>query len=326
MDKNQTLLFGMPNSENLAKKISKIIDVPLTTLTVTKFADGEIMPVSDIAVRGKDVYVVASTCTPVNQNLMELLLFIDSLKRASAKSITIALTYYGYARQDRKVSGRQPIGAKLVADLLQTAGVTKIIAVDLHNTAIQGFFDIPIDDIRGQFTLAKAIQRTQEKFTVVSPDHGGTVRARTLAELLSDDIKICIIDKRRTGVNQTEVMGLIGEIKGQNAVIIDDIIDTGGTIIKAAETLKRNGAKKVVIAATHGIFSKGFEIFENNPIVDKVIITDSIDNSAWSSKFKKLEIVSLAEFLGNVMKCSIEAKSVSEIYDKFAKDIRDNAK
>ncbi|WP_027334611.1 ribose-phosphate pyrophosphokinase [Mycoplasmopsis felifaucium] len=325
MKETQTLLFGMPNSEKLAEKISKIIKLPLTTLKVTKFADGEIMPVSDIAVRGKDVYVVASTSRPVNDNLVELLLFIDSLKRASAKSITVALTYYGYARQDRKASGRQPIGAKMVADLLQTAGVTKVIAVDLHNTAIQGFFNIPIDDLRGQFTLARAIKATHEKFTVVSPDHGGTVRARALAELISNDIKICIIDKRRVGTNQTEVMGLIGDIQDQNAVIIDDIIDTGGTILKAAETLKANGAKKVVIAATHGIFSKGFELFENNPVVEKVIITDSIDNSAWAGKYKKLEIISLDEFLGNVIDCSINGKSISKLYNKYSKEFHSDS-
>ncbi|MBZ4212912.1 ribose-phosphate pyrophosphokinase [Mycoplasma sp. U97] len=327
MKNNNALLFGMPNCQRLAQKISKIIGLPLTNLTVTKFADGEIMPVSDEAVRGKDVYIIASTSRPVNNNLMELYLFIDSLKRASAKSINVALTYYGYARQDRKASGRQPIGAKLVADFLQTAGASKIIAVDLHNAAIQGFFDIPIDDIRAQFTLAKAIKESHEEFIVVSPDHGGTVRARALAELLSNDIKISIIDKRRVGTNKTEVMGLIGEVKDQNAVIIDDIIDTGGTIIKAAETLKANGAKKIVIAASHGIFSKGFEMFEQNPAIEKVIITDSIDNYDLAKNFKKLEVVSLDYFLGNIINCSIKGTSISKLYDKFTNEIKQiNAK
>ncbi len=324
MNNNNALLFGMPNCIKLAERISKMINIPLSTLTLTKFADGETMPVSDEAVRGKDVYIIASTSRPVNDNLMILYLFIDSLKRASAKSINIALAYYGYARQDRKASGRQPIGAKLVADFLETAGASKIITVDLHNSAIQGFFNIPIDDLKASFTLAKAIKRIHEKFTVVSPDHGGTVRARSLAELISNDIKISIIDKRRTGINQTEVMGLIGDVKDQNAVIIDDIIDTGGTIIKAAETLKQYGAKKIVIAATHGIFSKGFDIFENNPAVEKVIITDSIDNDELLDKYKKLEIVSLDRFLGSVIDCSINGKSISMLYDKFAKEIKEN--
>ncbi|MGV2392559.1 UNVERIFIED_CONTAM: ribose-phosphate pyrophosphokinase [Campylobacter lari] len=280
MCKKNVMIFGMSNCQKLTAEIAKSINIEVSNLTVTQFADGEIMPVSNTAVRGKDVYIVASTSKPVNNNIMELLLFIDSLKRASAKSITVALTYYGYARQDRKAMGRQPIGAKLIADLLQVAGVNKIIAVDLHNVAIQGFFNIPIDDLSGQFPLAKAIKETKTKFTVVSPDHGGTIRARTLAELISDSIKICIIDKRRTGTNQTEVMGLIGDINNQNAVIIDDIIDTGGTIIKAADTVIKNGAKKVIIAATHGLFSKGFDMFENHPGIEKVIITDSIDNSS----------------------------------------------
>lgn len=315
------MLFGMSNSLNLAQKIAKKLKIELTPITKTVFADGEMMLVSEQTVRNKDCYIVASTSTPVNDNIMQLLLFIDSLKRASAKSITILLSYYGYARQDRKAAARQPIGAKLVAELLQTAGATKIIAVDLHNPAIQGFFDIPIDDIRGQYTLAKAIKKYADNFTVVSPDHGGTVRARKLAELISDDLKICIVDKRRIGTNQTEVMGLIGDIEDQNAVIIDDIIDTGGTILKAADTLKKHGAKKIVIAATHGIFTKGFDSFENNPIIDKVFITDSIDNSAWTSKYKKIQIVSLDEILSKVIEYSTKSESISQLYVNLKDEI-----
>ncbi|RMX34712.1 ribose-phosphate pyrophosphokinase [Mycoplasmopsis fermentans] len=325
MDKKNVMLFGMPNSLKLAEKISKIIKVPLTGITKTTFADGEVMLVSDKTVREKDVFVIASTSRPVNENLMELFLFIDSLKRASVKSVTVALSYYGYARQDRKASGRQPIGAKLVADLLQTAGADKVIAVDLHNPAIQGFFNIPVDDLRGAYTLAKAIKNTHESFTVVSPDHGGTIRARKLAELISNDVKICIIDKRRIGTNQTEVLGLIGDIEGQNAVIIDDIIDTGGTILKAVDTLKAHGAKKIIVAATHGIFTKGFEIFENNPNVYKVIITDSIENAELrDGKFKKLEVISLDRFLANVIESSISGESISHLYQQFAKEITSN--
>lgn len=315
-------LFGMPNSLNLAKNIAKKLDIGLTAIEKTVFADGEMLLVSSETVRNNDCYVVASTSRPVNDNIMELLLFLDSLKRASAKSITVFLTYYGYARQDRKAAGRQPIGAKLVAEILQTAGVDKIVTVDLHNEAIEGFFNIPIDNIRGQYALAKAIKKHSKTFTVVSPDHGGTVRARKLAELISEDLKICIVDKRRIGTNQTEVMGLIGDITNQNAVIIDDIIDTGGTIIKAAETLKANGAKKIVIAASHGIFTKGFEMFQNHPAIDKVIITDSINNSSWSNKFDKLEVVSLDEMLARVLECSIKNESISTLYKKMANEIK----
>lgn len=316
------MLFGMPNCESLTSKIAKILGIHVSKIQKTLYADGERMLVSEETVRNKDVYVVASTSRPVNDNLMDLLLFVDSLKRASAKTITIALSYYGYARQDRKASGRQPIGAKLVADLIQTAGATKIIAVDLHNPAIQGFFNIPIDDLRGAYPIAKAVKELNERFTVVSPDHGGTIRARKLAELISNSVKISIIDKRRVGVNQTEVMGLIGEVEGQNAVIIDDIIDTGGTILKAVDTLKQHGANKIVVAATHGIFTKGFEIFQNHPHVSKVIVTDSIDNSELLEKFDKLKVISLDTFLAGVIKASISGTSVSDLYDTIADEIK----
>ncbi|QKT05731.1 ribose-phosphate pyrophosphokinase [Mycoplasma sp. OR1901] len=317
MNKKDCVLFGMNNSTKLATKVSELLELPLSKVERTVYADGETMLVPGQTVRNRDVFVIASTSRPVNENMMELLLFIDALKRASAKSINIVLSYYGYARQDRKASGRQPIGAKLMADLLQTAGATKITCVDLHNPSIQGFFDIPVDDLKGQYPIAMALKNMKEKFTVVSPDHGGTVRARKLAELIADTVQICIIDKRRTDVNKTEVMGILGNIENRNAVIIDDIIDTGGTILKAVDTLKENGAKKVVVAATHGIFTKGFEMFENNPNVEKVIITDSIDNYELASKFSKLEIISLSEFLSKVIKASFEDESISQIYQDY---------
>ncbi|WP_029906348.1 ribose-phosphate pyrophosphokinase [Mycoplasmopsis opalescens] len=319
---SNVVLFAMPNCQNLGNEISDIVKIPLSPISRTVYADGEAMLVSEACVRGKDTYVVASTHMPVNQNLMELLLFVDSLKRASAKTINVVLSYYGYARQDRKSSGRQPISAKLVAGLLEKAGVQKIIAVDLHNPAIQGFFDIPVDDLRGAYTLAKRIRESKDRFTVVSPDHGGTIRARKLAELIANTVKIAIIDKRRTGANQAEAMGLIGDVKGQNVVIIDDIIDTGGTIIKAVNTLKENGAKKVIVAATHGLFTKGFEMFEENPNIEKVIITDSIDHSDMINRFTKLDVVSLGFFLGNVILASIEGRSISSLYEEFESEIK----
>ncbi|WP_322960375.1 ribose-phosphate pyrophosphokinase [Mycoplasmopsis cynos] len=321
MDKKNTVLFGMANSLSLANEVSKILNIKLSKIERTVYADGEVMLVSEPTVRDKETFIIASTSRPVNENIMELLLFIDSLKRASAKSINVILSYYGYARQDRKASGRQPIGAKLVADLLEKAGATKITCVDLHNPSIQGFFNVPVDDLKGQYPIAKALKETGEKFTVVSPDHGGTVRARKLAELIADTVQICIIDKRRIGVNQTEVMGILGNIENQNAVIIDDIIDTGGTILKAVETLKANGAKKVIVAATHGIFTKGFEIFENHPDVDRVIVTNSIDNTENVKKFKKLQIVSLGDFLAKVINASLKKTSISQIYNDYKKEI-----
>ncbi|KKB26661.1 Ribose-phosphate pyrophosphokinase [Mycoplasmopsis meleagridis] len=321
MKKCNVIIFGMPNCLSLAEKIANRLNLSLSEIKKTTFSDGESMLVSTKAVRGKDAFIIANTSKPVNDNLMDLLLFIDSLKRASVHSITVVLTYYGYARQDRKERGRQPIGAKLVADLLQVSGANKIIAVDLHNPAIQGFFNIPIDDLRGSYTLAKAIKKSKYDFTVVSPDHGGTFRARQLAELISKTVKIGIIDKRRIGTNQTEVMGLIGNVKNQNAVIIDDIIDTGGTILKAVHTLKENGAKKIIVAATHGLFTKGFDVFEKDETIEKVIITDSIDNTYLSSKYSKLEIVSLDSFLSKIIECHINGTSISEVYENLASQI-----
>ncbi|BBA22127.1 ribose-phosphate pyrophosphokinase [Mycoplasmopsis bovirhinis] len=321
MDKENVVLFGMLNSLKLASEISNLLNIPVSKIERTVYADGEVMLVSEHTVRDKDVFLIASASRPVNDNIMELLLFVDSLKRGSARSINVILSYYGYARQDRKASGRQPIGAKLVADLLQKAGVTKITCVDLHNPSIQGFFDIPVDELKGQYPIAYALKQTGEKFTVVSPDHGGTVRARTLAELIADTVQICIIDKRRTEVNKTEVMGILGNIENQNAVIIDDIIDTGGTILKAVETLKQKGAKKIIVAASHGIFTKGFEVFENHPDVDRVIITNSIDNSSWANKYKKLNVVSLGPFLARVINASLTKSSISSVYKDFRKEI-----
>lgn len=321
MENKDIILFGMDNSISLAEKIADLLNIPLTKIKTTTFADGENMLVSEEPVRGKDVFIIASNSRPVNDNIMKLSLFIDSLKRASARTITVCLTYYGYARQDRKASGRQPIGAKLVANFLQVAGATKLICVDLHNPSIQGFFDIPLDDLKGQYTIGNVLKESKKKFTVVSPDHGGTVRARRLAEIIDNSLKIVVIDKRRVGENQTEVMGIIGEIGEENAVIIDDIIDTGGTILKAAKSLKEKGTKDIVIAATHGIFSRGFEMFEEADYVSQVIVTDSIDNSELAKKFSKLKIVSLATFLANVIRAQVNHESVSKVYSDMKEEI-----
>ncbi|WKX02427.1 ribose-phosphate pyrophosphokinase [Candidatus Mycoplasma mahonii] len=319
MDQKNTRLFALHNAQKLGNKISKILGISLSKINRTVFADGEILVQSDDYVRNMHTYIVASTSTPTNSNIMELLIFIDSLKRASAKTITVVLTYYGYSRQDRKAKGRQPISARLIADLLQTAGATKIITVDLHNPSIQGFFNIPLDDLKGQYIIAKEIKKTG-KFTVVSPDHGGTVRARVLAELISPDIQIAIIDKRRTAANQSEVIGILGDVKDRNIVIIDDMIDTGNTIIKAAKSLKEKGAKKIIVAATHGIFSKGFDHFDEAKHIDQVIITDSIEK-VYEIKSKKLLIASLDKFIASTILATGEGTSISDLYKKIKETI-----
>ena len=313
--KSEIKLFAMPNSQVLGEKVSKQLKVPLAKLKFTRFSDGEVLLSAEETVRNKEVYVVASVSLPVNDSLMQLLIFVDSLKRASASKITVAITYYGYSRQDRKAAGRQPIGAKLVADLLETAGVNKVIAVDLHNPSIQGFFDIPLDDLKGQYIMAPEINKAG-KFTVASPDHGGAVRARVLANLISNTVQIAIVDKRRTGPNQSEVMNILGDVKDKNVVIIDDMIDTGGTIIKAAEALKQAGALKIIIAASHGIFSKGFEAFDKASHIDQVIVTDSIE-SVYSIKSKKIKIVTLAPMLAKAIKSSVDGLSIGEYYEQI---------
>ncbi|WP_373438268.1 ribose-phosphate pyrophosphokinase [Metamycoplasma equirhinis] len=316
-EQDNIVIFGMDNSEKLTAEIGKFLKRDVLPVQKIVFADGENLVYSDTTVRNKTVFVICNTSKPVNDNLMSLLIFIDSLKRASAKRIICVMTYYGYARQDRKASGRQPITAKLVADLLETAGVNKVITIDLHNPSIQGFFDIPVDDLRGQFIFSNELRNGTDKFVIVSPDHGGAVRARQLSELLKNDEQIAIIDKRRTGPNVSEIMGVLGNVENKNVVIYDDIIDTGGTIIHAAETLKKQGAKKVIIAATHGLFSRGFEMFENNPIIDEVIITNSIDHS-YLSKFSKIKELSMAKFLGLVIQANINNSSIAEIYDAYS--------
>ncbi len=319
MIKEETRLFAMESAELLGQQIAQELGIELSKINKTVFADGEILVQPAETVRNKNVYIVASTSTPVNDNIMELLLFIDAIKRATAKKIIVINTYYGYARQDRKAKGRQPIGAKLFADLLETAGVDKMIAVDLHNPSIQGFFNIPVDDLKGQYVFAPEIVNTG-KFSVVSPDHGGAVRARVLAELVADTVEIAIVDKRRTGPNQSTTSGVLGDVKGHNCVIIDDMIDTGGTIIKAAAELKKNGAKKILIAVTHGIFSKGFQQFDECADIDEVLVTDSIQ-SVREIKSNKLKIVSLAKLLTKTIRANADGTSVSEIYEDIQKKL-----
>ncbi|RTZ68116.1 MAG: ribose-phosphate pyrophosphokinase [Tenericutes bacterium] len=316
---SKTVLFALPNVEDLGQKVANKLKIKLSKISRTEFADGETLLKANDTVRSKDVFVLSSNARPVNQNIMELLIFIDSLKRASAKSITVVISYYGYARQDRKAAGRQPIAAKLVADLLEKAGATKVIALDLHNPSIQGFFNIPVDDLKGQYVLAPEIKKVG-RFTVASPDHGGAVRARILAELISNSVDIAIVDKRRTGPNKSETLGILGNVKNRNVVIIDDIIDTGGTIIKAAKALKKAGAKKVIVAATHGLFTRGFDAFEKSDDISEVLITDSVP-SVRDIKSKKLKVISVAEQLAKVISATMKSKSVSAMYVKMKKEI-----
>lgn len=313
INNKKCVLFGLSSQIELSKAVAKNLKTNLTNTITTTFSDGEILIKSSETVRNKNAYIICSIDS--HNALMELLLFVDSLKRASASKIVVIATYLAYSRQDRKASQREPIGAKLIAKLLESAGVNKIITFDLHNPSIQGFYDIPVDDLRWNYPLTMNLlsEEKKMKFTIVSPDHGGAVRARRFAELITKDIKIAIIDKRRTKPNVSEIVGLLGDVKNKNCIIIDDLIDTGGTIIKAAEHLKNNGAKKIYIAATHGIFSKGFDMFDKNESIDKVLISDSLPKVK-NIKSNKIKIISLEKMISKVIEIDYNSKSMIELY------------
>lgn len=306
-------IFSCNSNPELSREIAEVVGVPLGDAEVLQFSDGEIQIRLNESVRGCDVYVVQSTCDPVNDNLMELLVMVDALKRASAKSINCVIPYYGYARQDRKARSRDPITAKLVANLIETAGANRVIAMDLHATQIQGFFDIPVDHLLGVPILAKCFkEKGLSDIVVVSPDHGGVVRARKLADYLK--APIAIIDKRRPRPNVSEVMNIIGEIEGKTAIIIDDIIDTAGTVVLAADALMEKGAKEVYACCTHPVLSgPAMERIEKSPIRE-VVVTNTIPirHENPSSKIRQL---SVAPIIGEAIIRIHEELSVSVLFD-----------
>lgn len=320
--KFNAVVFGLSNSTKMTSEICKLLAIKPAVVNRTVFADGELLLQAGKSVRGKDTYIVQSTSSPVNEAYMELFILIDALKRASAKTINIIMPYFGYARQDRKASGRQPITSKLVATLLETAGANRIITFDLHSPQLQGFFDIPCDDLRAMPTLALHMQKKNIKnLVVVSPDHGGAARARKLAEKLGSNIPVAIVDKRRTGANKMEVMAIVGEVKGKNAIIIDDMIDTGGTIIKGAEAIMKAGAKSVHVICTHALLSgdavKKFSVAKS---IKSVVTTNTIELGK-EKIFKKLEVVSIAGFIADVMRAIEEQTSITKVYEKHSKGL-----
>lgn len=307
-------IFTLNSNPNLAEEITKYIKLPLSKCEIKRFADGEVSIDIGETVRGCDVFVVQSTSTPVNESYMELLIMIDALKRASAKTINVIMPYYGYSRQDRKARARQPISAKLIADLLQAAGATRILSMDLHAAQIQGFFNIPIDNLQAMPIIAKyfAEKDINDDVVVVSPDHGGTSRARKLAEYLNSPI--AIIDKRRPRPNVAEVMNIIGDVRDRVAIIIDDMIDTAGSITIAAQALIDNGAKEVYAACTHPILSgPAIERIENSPIKE-LICTDTIKLDE-SKKLDKINILSVGELLALGIENIILNKPLSTLFE-----------
>lgn len=307
-------VFTLNSNSSLAEEIAKVIGVELGKCSVTRFSDGEIQINIEESIRGCDVYVIQSTSQPVNEHLMELLIMIDALKRASAKTINIVMPYYGYARQDRKARAREPITAKLVANLLETAGATRVITLDLHAPQIQGFFDIPIDHLMGVPILADYFKKKDfnEDIVIVSPDHGGVTRARKMAERLK--APIAIIDKRRPKPNVAEVMNIVGNIDGKIAILIDDIIDTAGTITLAANALVENGAADVYACCTHPVLSgPAIERIQNSNIKE-LVVTNTIQVSE-EKKIDKIVPLSIAPLIGEAIIRVHEEQSVSTLFD-----------
>ncbi|MBY8832602.1 ribose-phosphate diphosphokinase [Bacillus licheniformis] len=306
-------IFSLNSNPGLAKEIADIVGVELGKSSVKRFSDGEVQINIEESIRGCDCYVIQSTSAPVNEHIMELLIMVDALKRASAKTINIVMPYYGYARQDRKARSREPITAKLVANLLETAGATRVIALDLHAPPIQGFFDIPIDHLMGVPILGNYFEEKNFKdIVIVSPDHGGVTRARKLADRLK--APIAIIDKRRPKPNVAEVMNIIGHIEGKTAILIDDIIDTAGTITLAANALVESGAEEVYACCTHPVLSgPAIERIDNSKIKE-LVVTNSIELPE-EKKIAKFKQLSVAPLLAEAIIRVHEKQSVSFLFD-----------
>jgi ribose-phosphate pyrophosphokinase len=308
------LVSGNSN-RTLSEAIADYLDVELTKTSVRRFADQEIFVEIMENVRGEDVFVVQSTSYPANDNLMELLILTDALRRSSARRITAVLPYFGYARQDRRSSGRTPISAKLVANLITHAGVDRVLTLDLHAGQIQGFFDIPTDNLFAAPVLVRDIKERMavENITVVSPDVGGVVRARALAKRI--DAPLAIVDKRRERPGESEVMNIIGTVEGRDCIIVDDIVDSGGTLCNAADALLAKGAQSVTAYATHGVLSGGAVARIGASQLKAMVITDSIEPTAAIRSSEKLRVISIAPLMGEAIARTASEKSVSSLFD-----------
>ena len=316
---NDTVIFALTSSVDLAKKVCKDLDVPLGKIRVEHFADGEILVTPQESVRGRSVFIVQSTCNPVTERLMEVLVCIDACKRASAREINVIMPYYGYARQDRTTKPRQPITAKLVADLIQKAGAHRVVVFDLHAAQTQSFFNIPIDDITavpmiGQYFHQKF--RGRDDLVVVSPDHGGVTRARRLADIL--DASIAIIDKRRPKPNMVEAQNVIGNVDGKTCIVIDDICDTAGSLTAGCEILKKHGASEIYCAITHGVFSRDAVTKIQNSPIREMIITDTIPLSEENkAKTDKIKVLSVADMIATAIDSILNHMPVSRVYEMY---------
>ena len=310
----QLMLFSGNATPDLSKKVSDYLAVPLGNASVGRFSDGEIAIEIAENVRGQDVFVLQSTCAPTNDNLMELIVMCDAFRRASASRITAVVPYFGYARQDRRPrSARVPITAKVVADIMVGVGIDRVLTVDLHADQIQGFFDVAVDNIYATPVMLEDIQRHQPKdVTVVSPDVGGVLRARAMAKLIDTDL--AIIDKRRPRANQTEVMNIIGDVDGRTCLIVDDIVDTAGTLCNAAKALKEAGAKRVVAYCTHPVLSgRALENLTGSAL-DELVVTDSIPLRPELVNSGRVRVMTIAELLGEAVRRVSNEESISAMF------------
>jgi ribose-phosphate pyrophosphokinase len=309
------IITGNAN-QPLAKAVADYLEIPLTQASVRRFADEEVFVEIHENVRGQDVFVVQSTGYPANDNLMELLIIIDALKRASAKRITAVIPYFGYARQDRKPGPRTPISAKLVANIITTAGANRVLSIDLHAGQIQGFFDIPTDNLYGAPVMSADIQArfASRNIMVVSPDVGGVVRARALAKRL-DNAPLAIVDKRRERAGESEVMNIIGDVEGRFCILIDDIVDSAGTLCNAATALKKAGAEDVVAYCTHGVLSGGAVARVEGSELKELVITDSIAPPAAVADATKIRVLTIAPLVAEAITRIADESSVSSLFD-----------
>ena len=307
------LLSGTGNLE-LSKKIAKNLKLKLVNSNIKRFADGEIYVEINENIRGNSIFVIQSISTPANDNLMELLICIDALRRSSAINITAVIPYFGYARQDRKVVPRTAISAKLVSNLITNAGAHRIVTVDLHAGQIQGFFDIPVDNLFSTPIFSKHIKKyiSNKNIICVAPDVGGVERARALGQKLN--VGLAIVDKRRPAPGKSQVMNIIGNVKGKNCLLVDDIIDSGGTIVNAAKALKEKGAKDVYVYVTHGVLSGNAVKQINNSKIKKLILTDTIDNSNKIKKSSKIVVLSISNLMAEAIKRISNSTSVSDLF------------
>ena len=304
------LFSGSANPE-FARKVGEYLSMPVSDATLNKFSDGEISVQITESVRGQDVFIIQPTCAPTNDNLMELLIMVDALKRSSAKSISAVMPYYGYARQDRKAAPRVPITAKLVADLLEAAGITRVVTIDLHAAQIQGFFNIPADNLFGSILFVNYIKSKNLKNPIIaSPDIGGVARARQYADKLGYDL--VIVDKKREKANESQVMNIIGDVKGKDVILVDDMVDTAGTLVKAAEVLKEKGANSVMACCTHGVLSGPAYERVANGVLDELVISDTIPTK---KNAKKITVLTASSIIGEAIRRIHNNESVNSIFN-----------